>query len=338
MANDSKTVKHPIYSTKMIWRSILHNRVVQIIDITTSIIIFIFAYYLTGLTYQFSKIFGHPFSVSYEHIILLFINATIIIFLFYIFKAYSYQRYRSLGTEYLIILKVATWDVIILISIIFLFRLSIPRTIVVLLFLTFIFLFFIQKTLMFFISTYFRQHGHSRKRILVIGTGKEAQEFINVVQHNYRFDLDLIGLVTADPGKIGNEFYGLKVLNHLSEMEKILKIYNPEEVIIAIPIKHFNHLKNVLEICGREGVQIRIYSDLFEIVKKKYRIDNIHGLDIISYCMTSQTEAKLIVKRILDIIGASFALVLFSPFMLIATIGIWISDGRPIFFEWNVIG
>jgi len=54
--------------------------------------------------------------------------------------------------------------------------------------------------------------------------------------------------------------------------------------------------------------------------------------------MTKHSEWQLFIKRIIDIIGASVALFLFSPFMLVAAIGIWLTDGSPILYQWNVVG
>jgi lipopolysaccharide/colanic/teichoic acid biosynthesis glycosyltransferase len=46
----------------------------------------------------------------------------------------------------------------------------------------------------------------------------------------------------------------------------------------------------------------------------------------------------LLIKRIMDIAGALMTILIFSPFMLIAILGILITDGLPIFYEWNVFG
>ncbi len=172
----------------------------------------------------------------------------------------------------------------------------------------------------------------------MIGTGTRARQFINTVKNNFHWGLDIVGLVTGDLETVGQEIEGIKVIDHYDNFEKLLKLINPEEVIIAISTKRFDKLREVLEICEREGVNIRINSDFFGHITKHVTVDNIFGLNILSFNMVRQTEAELFIKRIIDIIGSLAALIIFSPFMLIAVLGILISDGRPVFYTWNVVG
>ncbi|MDR3611410.1 MAG: sugar transferase, partial [Ignavibacteriaceae bacterium] len=138
--------------------------------------------------------------------------------------------------------------------------------------------------------------------------------------------------------KVGECICGVKVLDVYDNIARVLKIYNPEEIIIALPTNRFDKIREVFEVCEREGVQVRINSDFFGYLTKNVSVDNVFGLNIISFNTVNQSEFGFMLKRILDLIGASIALILFSPFMIIAAIGIWISDGRPIFYNWNVVG
>lgn len=322
----------------MIWRSYIHSRIAQIFDYLTTIIGLIISYQLTGHLYQYSSFFGQKFPVTNVHLLLMIIVGFIIVYLFKINGAYSYQRFTSLITEYVTIIKVTSMAILISILAIFMFRFRIPRTTVILSFTILIILFILQKTAMFFIASMIRKKGLNRKKILLVGTGERARKFIEVVQSHFSWGLDIIGLISGDNEKIGKDYYGYKVLDHYGNIEQVLKVYNPEEVIITMSVSRFNYLKDVLETCEREGVQVRIYSDFFGILTKKVRTDNVYGLDIISVYMTKHTEWQLFLKRVIDIIGATIALIVFSPFMLIAAIGIWITEGRPILYQWNVIG
>jgi len=322
----------------LIWRSSIHSRIAQIVDLITAIFGIIASYHLTGFLYQYSPFFGQKFPIDSLHIFFTLLIGFLYVYLFTIQKAYSYQRFTSLITEYIIIIKVSLIILFIIIAALFLFRFKVPRTTVLLSFIVSILIFVIQKTLMFYIAALIRKRGHNRKRVLLVGTGKRARDFIEVVEKNFKWGLDIIGLLTGDNSKVGKEYYGTKVLDHYRNIEQVLKINNPEEVIITMSVRRFNYLRGVLETCEREGVQVRIYSDIFGFLSKKVRTDSVYGLDIISFYMTKHSEWQLFIKRIIDIIGASVALFLFSPFMLVAAIGIWLTDGSPIFYQWNVMG
>jgi exopolysaccharide biosynthesis polyprenyl glycosylphosphotransferase len=134
--------------------------------------------------------------------------------------------------------------------------------------------------------------------------------------------------------------YGIKVLDTYDHLQEVLAKINPEEVIITISTTKFDQIRGILEVCETEGVQVRLNSDFFGQITTAWvlTVDNVYGLNIISFNMLRHSHWQLFAKRLIDIIGATVALILFSPFMLMAVLGIWITDGLPILYEWNVVG
>ena len=191
---------------------------------------------------------------------------------------------------------------------------------------------------LYFIANYIRKKGKDRKRVILIGTGTRAKKFIEVVNKNFSWGLDIIGLLTGDEEKIGEIIMGVKVIDKYNNIEHILKEINPEEIIVTISTKRFDKLRDVFEICEKEGVRIRLNSDFFGKLVKNIKVDKVFGLNILTIDMINNSEFELFLKRLIDIIGSLFALIISLPFMIIAAIGILISDGYPILYNWNVIG
>ncbi|MCL4539976.1 MAG: sugar transferase [Bacteroidetes bacterium] len=260
--------------------------------------------------------------------------------LFELHKAYSYQRFTSLASEYVLVVRVAFLSILInvLISYMAGYDLQLRRTFFALLFLITLLSYIVEKTLLFYVASFLRKKGRNRKRVILIGTGTRAKKFIEIVSSNFAWGLDIVGLLTGDEEKVGQEFYGVKVLDTFRNIERILKDANPEEVVVTISTRRFDQIRTVFEACEREGVQLRLNSDFFGEVTKNVRVDNVYGLNIISFDMVRISHVQLFFKRVIDIFGASIALLFFSPFMLVAVLGILISDGRPILYHWNVMG
>ncbi len=322
----------------MLWRSSLNSWLARVADFVTVYVSLVVAYLLwlelgevsassaDSLQYLINLHAGTSFSL----LVVLTLNES---------GAYSYQRFTSITTELLMVARATILAVVISVVLAyFVGRLSIPRSIFVFSFVTVLGFVSAQKMLMYLIAGRLRARGTNRKRILVIGTGTRAQKFIDVVQANFDWGLDIVGLLTGDPDKVGQTFYGFTVLNTFDQIETVLRTVNPEEVIITISTKRFDQLRNVLETCEREGVQVRLNSDFFGHITKNVRIDDVYGLKIISFSSMRRSEIQLFFKRIMDITGALIAILFFLPFMIIASFGIWISNGRPILYEWKVIG
>jgi len=324
----------------MIWRSTYHRRMAQTVDFLTALGAFFISYFIAvSLNHFYPSYFPPKLNVRPFYFLTMLIVSVLIVFLFNGQKAYSYQRFTSLIREYKIVIKVTIIGFIVTIVIFFLLgQKEVSRTIFIFYLLVNIILFLIEKTFLFYVAALIRRKGRNRRKVILIGTGSRARIFISTVKNNFHWGLDIVGLLTGDPENVGSEVEGIKVLDHYNNIQNILKTINPEEIIITISTKRFDQVRDVLEICEREGVTVRLNSDFFGHITKDVTIDNVFGLNIISFNMVRQSELELLIKRIIDISVSLISLVLFSPLMLAAAVGILISDGKPILYNWNVIG
>ncbi len=323
----------------MIWHPHYHSRLAKYADFATSVAAFILSYFVHNYLWHKYPSITPLYTVTKEHYSVILVLSLLNVFLFKNYKAYNYQRFTSLFTEYKIIFKVTLTTFLFSVVLAYMFRLTeIPRSILGIAFLLNFLFFVIQKTILFNSASYLRRHGRNRKKIIVAGSGSKAMQFIKTVNENFDWGLDISGVITDKIEKVGNLIEGIKILDTVDNIETVLKRYNPEEVIITLSSREFDQIRNIIEICQKEGTQVRMNSDFFGQLTKNLSVDNVFGLNIVSFHSVRHSDGELIIKRLLDIIISLIALIIFSPLMLIAAIGIFISDGKPIFYNWNVIG
>ncbi len=324
----------------MIWRSLFHRRVAQILDFLTPFAGYLLAYFCWELIYSLGYIkITRPFEIHNFHYLELILFSLLFVFLNNQNMAYSYQRFTSLITEIGLIIRVNTYIMLMMISISYFFGdFTLARSFVLIAFVINTVLFCFQKAFVYFFAGLLRKRGYNRKRVLLIGTGSRAKQFIEKVTGNFKWGLDIIGLLTGDEEKVGEKFYDINVLDIYDNIEKVLKEYNPEEVIITISTKRFDHIRNILEACEKIGAQVRLNSDFFGHLTKKVSLDNVFGLNIISFYFTRQNEFALLIKRMIDMIASGVALLILLPIFFIISFLIFIQDGFPIFYQWKVVG
>jgi len=324
----------------MIWRRSLNSRIAQVADFITFLIGIKIAHLIWGYLYlnNFKQI-PKPFAFNENVILLVVFMAFLSVWLFNYYGAYNYQRFTSLSTEYTVILKVSIVTILLAIAITFFMGAkNLPRTIFIISSLTLTLLYIIEKSILFFIAGYVREKGRNRKRVLVVGTGTRAKRFISVVNNNFKWGIDIIGLLTGDEEKVGSKFYGLPVVNTYNNIEDVLKEINPEEVIITISTKRFGAIRMLLDACEQAGVRVRLNSDFFGYLTKRVRVDNVLGLNIISFSFTKENDFDSLIKRLFDIIFSSSIILVLSPLYIIIAILIYLQDGFPILFNWKVVG
>jgi len=253
--------------------------------------------------------------------------------------AYTYQRFTSLRREMKIILKASLIGTLLLFAADFLFRFEyIPRTYIgIFLIVNFLSL-AIEKIILFKFAKKIREKGKDRKKIIVVGTGLGAKDFVETVEKNLGWGLDIIGLITEDGSASGSELYGKRVLGTNKEIENILHQYPVDEVIVCASRNELGKVEDILGTCGREGIQFRIISDFFGSLAKRATIDHIYGLPIISFISVSNNEWCLYLKRLIDVLVSGVFLIILSPLFLTIAILVKMTSEGPVFYEWNVVG
>lgn len=324
----------------MIWRSSLNSKIAQLADIATVILGFIISYTIWDYLHIIKpNQIPVPIQINLNIIFLVISVSIFYMILFDNYKAYSYQRFSSLLTEYNNIFKVS---IVVLMSSVFISYLFInyrlPRTALLLPFVIIMFLLILEKSLLYLTANFVRQRGKNRKRIILIGTGTRANKFIETVNKNFSWGLDILGLLTGDNKKIGKLIYGHKVLDSYYNISRVIKDFNPEEIIITISTKRFDELREVLEICENVGVPVRLNSDFFGKITKNVKVDTLYGLNIISFNFVYQKEWQLLIKRIFDIIFSFVSIIILFPLLIFICFLIFIQDGSPILYSWKIVG
>jgi exopolysaccharide biosynthesis polyprenyl glycosylphosphotransferase len=322
------------------WRPSYHTRIAQAGDFLTAEASFIAAYYLADFLHrQFPYFFPRTAPLQTSQLLVVLVIGFCYVVLFSYQNAYSYQRFTSLFREYIIVFKVTSLGILIDIALLFLVRFGdLSRTIVIAMFLVSVLFFLAEKTLMFEVAAFIRGKGKNRRRVLLVGTGRRARQFIEAVDCNFKWGLDIVGVLAENQERVGEEFCGKGIVDTLENIESALKNTNPQEVIITISTKRFDLIRSLLEVCEQQGVVARLNSNFFGRITKDVTVDKIYGLDIITFSMVHQSEAQLILKRLIDIVVSFIALVMLSPLVLLVALGILITDGRPVLYQWNVVG
>lgn len=323
----------------MIWKPTYHSKIVQLIDyfaILSSFYVSLLIWKIVDSNFQ--RELGAVYFTNETYLITILLSFVGI----YIFKksgAYSFQRFTSVSTEFKMILKVVAITVLLLATMLFITKQgNLSRTYLLIFFIVLLLILVIEKASMYIAANLIRVKGGDRKQILIVGSGKRAEDFIKIALSNPNWGLDISGILTTNKEKIGTELLGFKIADETDNIESFLETHKVDDVIITVSTQRFDKIRTVIDTCEREGVQVRIISDFLGDVAKKLRVDNVFGMPIISISMVHEYELQQLLKRIIDILLGSLLIILTLPLMIIAAIGIMISDGRPVLYNWNVIG
>jgi exopolysaccharide biosynthesis polyprenyl glycosylphosphotransferase len=118
----------------------------------------------------------------------------------------------------------------------------------------------------------------------------------------------------------------------------VLAQYQIEEVIIAIETSEHDKVARILSFLEDEAVTIRIIPDMYDILAGSVRMSNIMGAVLIEISTEIMPEWQRSVKRVMDIVLSSIALIICFPLLLVIAIMVKTGSKGPIFFGQERIG
>ena len=135
------------------------------------------------------------------------------------------------------------------------------------------------------------------------------------------------------------EYRGVPKIGTIDELESYLSENSLDESIITLNIKEYYKLESIVNICEKSGTHTKFVPDYYKFITTQPYIEDLNGLPVINIrnVPLSNTINKII-KRIIDIIGAIVAIILFSPIMLVVAILVKVTSPGPVIFSQVRVG
>ena len=252
--------------------------------------------------------------------------------------AYRGQRYTSLKTDIWIIFKTICFGTLIVLTVAFMIKSSIPRSLITIFAVVNFFLLMEERIHLYQFIGYVRAKEKNIKKVFVLGVGDIAKAFVDSVRDYPDWGIKIIGLICKNKGDVGTERFGYKLVGCSQELEDLLHQHPIDEMIIALPAKHLGTVEDVMSICDKEGVPIRIISPFFKNLISKTKTDTVHGIPVIKFSSVDYNEFATALKRAIDMMVSFVLLVLLIPVFFGIAILIKIDSKGPVFYRWKVLG
>lgn len=179
-----------------------------------------------------------------------------------------------------------------------------------------------------------RSRGWNLRHVAIIGCGRLGQIVARTVDRNSWTGIKIAYFISHQDRTRREICSDRPVLGGLADLEKILAENKPDAVYIALPGSRSNVLYDVLARLERFPVDVRIVPDINpRYVPQSMTVSELDGMPILSYreCPTSGLGG--VSKRVLDVVGACAALVIFAVPMLIVAALVRASGPGPLIFK-----
>ncbi len=183
-----------------------------------------------------------------------------------------------------------------------------------------------------------RRKGYNLKHVLMVGYGHAAEAYIDRIFANPQWGYYIHGILD-DNIEVGTMYKKVPVIGSISHLESFLSKMTLDEIAITLSVNEYEKLEDIVAICEKSGVHTKFVPDYYSFIPTTPYTEDLFGLPVINIRNVPLSNTyNRIVKRLVDIAGASFALLLFSiPMLLVAAI-IKITSPGPVIFTQVRIG
>lgn len=189
-----------------------------------------------------------------------------------------------------------------------------------------------------FALRYFRKKGYNMKHILLVGYSRAAESYIDRITQNLEWGYIVCG-VLDDKIPHGTTYKGVEVVGSIDTLELILQDNKLDEIGITLALEDYDRLEEIVNICEKSGVHTKFIPDYNRVIPSSPYLEDLGGLAVVNIRHVPLTNtANMLLKRVVDIFGALVAIILFSPIMLVAAIGIKLTSKGPLIFKQERVG
>lgn len=319
-----------------------NQRILNVILVLLDVLVFAISL-VCSLWLRFDTTFfsqgGH---LSYESYALFFVFAVVPVYLilYFAFGLYKPRRtYKNIFSEATQIIKVNIVAFVILVSILFIINQpNFSRIMLFLLALIATFFGIIERFIIRSILKNMRINNKNLKHILIVGDNDLAFSFAKKIRENPYLGFVVSGFL-GRPDHIGTEIEGSMIIGGFEDIDYILSHNRYDRVVLAIPLKYYYRINELVESCERVGIKAEIIPDYIRYFPAQPSIDMIEDIPIINirYVPLDDNFNKFL-KYTSDYVIAIIAIVITSPIMIITAIAIKLTSPGPIIFKQERIG
>ena len=167
-----------------------------------------------------------------------------------------------------------------------------------------------------------RKQGLNQKHILMIGESQMAEQYMDRLRENPK--------------------WGYQVFAHLKDEEKLERILEGnelDEVVIALRAENYGKLERIVDVCEKAGVHTKMIPDFGNVISTRPYIEDVQGIPVIHVRRVPLNIMRnRVAKRAVDLIGATVAIILFSPVMLLTVLVVALTEEGSVIYRQERVG
>ena len=175
-------------------------------------------------------------------------------------------------------------------------------------------------------------------RVLIVGTGVEAQGVLNDLRADDRHMRDVVGFfeTALDTETLVD---GAPVFDRSRPLTDIVSKYGVDEIVVAVREQRGGVMPmDQLLMCRTRGIKILDLAAFYERSHAEVPVDSLKASWLVYGDGFVQGPARRLAKRAFDMVSSSALLFVASPVMILAALAIKLDSRGPVFYRQERVG
>ena len=183
-----------------------------------------------------------------------------------------------------------------------------------------------------------RRTRYYAQNAVIVGAGDIGQLVARKLLQHPEYGINLVGMVDRNPKQRRSDLGHVTLLGTPDELPEIVRVLSIERVIIAFSQDASDETVALIRSLKDIEVLVDIIPRFFEAIGPRVEIHTLEGLPLLGLPPTLLSPSSRLMKRSIDLIGATIGLIVAAPLFAVISCLIWLDSGRPVIFRQRRLG
>jgi len=173
---------------------------------------------------------------------------------------------------------------------------------------------------------------------VVVGAGTVGQLIGRKLFQHPEYGMNLVGFVDANPKRRRGDLAELHLLGEFSDLRQVVRKHQVDRVILAFSGQSHQDALEAIRMLRDLDVQVDVVPRLYEALGEQVVFHAVEGVPLLGLPPVGLSRTSLLVKRVIDVLGAGIGLLLVSPLFALIALRIKLDSPGPVFFRQKRLG
>ena len=179
----------------------------------------------------------------------------------------------------------------------------------------------------------------SAERCIIVGNVDDAQRVARKLEGSPGVNTAVCARVALRSSEADDSRWpAAGTLSRSEDLTRFIAALRIERVIIAPDGHDQDEILHVIRLIKALGVRVSVLPRLLEVVGSSSTFEDVDGLTLLGVRHYGVSRSSALLKRLMDVLGASAALLLLAPLLLMLAVAVKVDSRGPVFFRQRRIG